>query len=276
MRYSRLAFLLAAITSGLLAAAAIAAPSLAHAGVNRPFPRAAATVQHRLVLPAPAAAAARLPVWYTVRSGDSLASIAVRYCGRANDWTGIYTANKAVVGANPNLILPGQHLHVTVCTDPPALLRLGSTWHRTARHALRHATRHGGKIWGVTYGYPYKCGNGDGDGYDTPCTRLHHRTPRRAAAPYRSYSGHYSFAGLEALWISAGGPRWAAPAAARVAECESGGNVHAYNPSGATGLFQILGQVIPGNLYNPYINALNAVAKFKASGDSWAQWVCKP
>ena len=79
-----------------------------------------------------------------------------------------------------------------------------------------------------------------------------------------------------AYWLSAGGPAWAEGAAESVAMCESGDNTNAYNPSGATGLFQILGQVVAGNLYDPLVNALNAVSKFKASGDTWAQWVCQP
>jgi hypothetical protein len=87
-------------------------------------------------------------------------------------------------------------------------------------------------------------------------------------------SGVYSFSGLESLWESAGGPAWAAPSMATIAECESGGNPRAYNPSGASGVFQVLGSVVPGNLFDPYINALNAVAKFRASG--FSPWVCKP
>jgi hypothetical protein len=75
--------------------------------------------------------------------------------------------------------------------------------------------------------------------------------------------------------VSAGGPSFAEAQAAQIAECESGGNPQAYNPSGATGLWQILGQVVPGNLYDPFVNALNAVSKFKASGDTFAQWVCQ-
>ena len=89
-------------------------------------------------------------------------------------------------------------------------------------------------------------------------------------------AGIYSFAGLEQLWVAAGGPAWAERSAAAVAECESGGRANAYNPSGATGLWQILGAVRPGSLTDPMANAVNAVAKFEASGDTWAQWVCKP
>ena len=88
-------------------------------------------------------------------------------------------------------------------------------------------------------------------------------------------SGHLSDAQVVMVWECAGGPSWAASSAVTITWCESGHNTSAYNPSGATGLFQILGSVVPGNLYDAHINALNAVSKFKASGDSWAQWVCR-
>jgi nucleoid-associated protein YgaU len=47
---------------------------------------------------------------YTVVSGDSLWKIAQRYLNDGDKWRTIYNANKAVVGANPNLIFPGQTL----------------------------------------------------------------------------------------------------------------------------------------------------------------------
>ncbi len=46
---------------------------------------------------------------YTVESGDTLFKIAQR----ANTtWQNLYAANKKVVGSNPNVIFPGQHLIV--------------------------------------------------------------------------------------------------------------------------------------------------------------------
>jgi hypothetical protein len=102
-----------------------------------------------------------------------------------------------------------------------------------------------------------------------------HASPPPASPPPAG-SGFYSYAALESLWVSAGGPSSAESEAATVAECESGGNPNAYNASGASGLFQILGSVVPGNLFNPMVNTLNAVSKFKASGDTFAQWVCQP
>ena len=47
---------------------------------------------------------------YTVQSGDSLSKIAKNHYGDANDWKRIYEANKALIGANPDLIHPGQRL----------------------------------------------------------------------------------------------------------------------------------------------------------------------
>uniref|UniRef100_UPI0030ECE922 LysM peptidoglycan-binding domain-containing protein n=1 Tax=Aquipuribacter hungaricus TaxID=545624 RepID=UPI0030ECE922 len=59
--------------------------------------------------PAPAAPAAPSGRVYTVRSGDTLGSIA-----RANGttWQSLYAANRDVVGANPGLIRIGQQLRL--------------------------------------------------------------------------------------------------------------------------------------------------------------------
>lgn len=46
---------------------------------------------------------------YTVRSGDTLSSIAVAH---GTTWRALYAANRAVVGADPDWILPGQRLDV--------------------------------------------------------------------------------------------------------------------------------------------------------------------
>lgn len=85
--------------------------------------------------------------------------------------------------------------------------------------------------------------------------------------------GTFSFSGLESLWEEAGGPAWAAPEMATIAQqCESGGNPGAYNPDGASGLWQILGLPFPGDPFNPQVNAEMAVAKFRDAGDSYAPW----
>ncbi|MFJ4835710.1 transglycosylase family protein [Streptomyces sp. NPDC088747] len=44
---------------------------------------------------------------YTVRSGDTLSTIAASH---GTDWREIYAANQAVIGGDPDLIVPGQRL----------------------------------------------------------------------------------------------------------------------------------------------------------------------
>ncbi|MFE9094809.1 transglycosylase family protein [Streptomyces sp. NPDC007264] len=46
---------------------------------------------------------------YTVRSGDTLSGIAERH---GTTWQQLYARNKAVIGADPDLIMPGQRLDV--------------------------------------------------------------------------------------------------------------------------------------------------------------------
>ena len=63
-----------------------------------------------LLLAATAPAAAQ-PV--TVQQGDTLWALAGRYCGNTGDWPSLYAANRAVIGADPNVILTGQQLVIT-------------------------------------------------------------------------------------------------------------------------------------------------------------------
>jgi hypothetical protein len=176
----------------------------------------------------------------TVHAGNSLSGLAGFWCHNPADWSGIAGANRSLV-KNPDMIYPNEKLVLDCRTDS------------TVRLPVVHAV--------VS---------------DAPSPRYHRHASVNVASDVYHSAGTYSFAGLESLWVSAGGPGWAESAAAAVAECESGGRADAYNPSGATGLWQILGAVVGGNLDNPYTNALNAVSKFRASGDTWAQWVCKP
>ncbi|UPZ32135.1 LysM peptidoglycan-binding domain-containing protein [Streptomyces sp. LRE541] len=46
---------------------------------------------------------------YTVRSGDTLSGIAARH---GTTWQRLYAANRAVVGGDPDVIVPGQRLKV--------------------------------------------------------------------------------------------------------------------------------------------------------------------
>jgi LysM domain len=256
MRYLSLPVVLAVITSWLLPASTPAQfPS--YPEPNHPLAVTAAAL-HPVAAARHAAARARSGTW-TVRSGQTLSGIAAAAYGSAGLWPALWWVNKARV-RNPDLILTGQ------------VLRL-SSWHPRAAWLYRAGKAADGPAAAPAASTVYQAPA-------RQYRRSYHRaySPARHAAPryYGSVHGSvYSFGALERLWVSAGGPSWAAGHAAEIAECESGGNVYAHNPSGATGLWQILGAVVPGNLYDPYVNALNAVAKFRASGSTFAAWVCR-
>jgi nucleoid-associated protein YgaU len=50
------------------------------------------------------------PGVYIVKPGDSLSKIAMHYYHDSSKWKAIYAANRSIIGANPNLIFPGQKL----------------------------------------------------------------------------------------------------------------------------------------------------------------------
>jgi LysM repeat protein len=64
---------------------------------------------------------------YTVRSGDTLSSIAQRFYGNPADWTWLWHVNSSVV-KNPNVIYVGEKLKIP--SDPPA---------NAASYAPKHA-----------------------------------------------------------------------------------------------------------------------------------------
>ncbi len=162
---------------------------------------------------------------YTVRPGDTLSGIAGTYCGNPGDYPSLASASHI---ANPNVIDPGEAVRLA-CHAAVAV----------AAAAVQHHHRHyrgevgpGGKVWDVTYGYPNKCGDGDGDGWDESCAKLF---PQHEAAPVQAdpapqpahvvVSGTLGMSGFEACVIRA----------------ESGGNQYAQNPtSTASGLFGFL------------------------------------
>jgi hypothetical protein len=91
-----------------------------------------------------------------------------------------------------------------------------------------------------------------------------------AAAP--AYSAVYSYAGIEALWVAAGGPAWAEATAACIAEAESGGRAGATHTDASGqvdyGLFQIGND--PAAL-NPAVAAQTAV-RMSSGGTDWSAW----
>ena len=104
----------------------------------------------------------------------------------------------------------------------------------------------------------------------------HPAAPAPAAVAVPAYGGVYSYAGLEGLWLAAGGSPPAASIAACIAEHESGGRIDAehVDASGQVdyGAWQI--DFDPGAL-NPQVAALTAV-RMSGDGANWSAWTTAP
>jgi LysM repeat protein len=184
--------------------------------------------------------------YYTVRSGDSLSTIAERYYHNASDWQYLYHENGNKI-SNPNDIYPGEKIqvpasapaHYTATSYVPKHAR---TEHSTTTIA---STSRGSAIGGTT----------DGGNVVT-----------QSAA-----QGMYSCSGLEQLWDQAGGNATDAFRAAEIAEAESGGNPNAISPTADYGLWQI--NASNGSLatLNPYQNARSAII-LSHDGTDWNPW----
>ncbi len=88
-------------------------------------------------------------------------------------------------------------------------------------------------------------------------------------------SGTLSYQGLEGLWEAAGGPDWAAPTAACIAEHESGGQQYATGPVGERGYWQINPDHGSLSTYDAYGNARAAVI-ISDYGRDWSPWTTAP
>ena len=62
-------------------------------------------------VPQPAKSRAASSVTYTVKAGDTLSGIAEWF--KLHGYGVLYAANEAVIGSNPNLIVPGERITIT-------------------------------------------------------------------------------------------------------------------------------------------------------------------
>ncbi|GHI86125.1 transglycosylase family protein [Streptomyces xanthophaeus] len=77
-----------------------------------------APAQQPAVIPRPTGTPV-LPNPYVVAPGDSLSAIATQQHVEGG-WQALYETNRVTVGADPNLIFPGQRLTLRITTAPPA------------------------------------------------------------------------------------------------------------------------------------------------------------
>ncbi|AKL68859.1 MULTISPECIES: transglycosylase family protein [Streptomyces] len=77
-----------------------------------------ATAEQRQNAPRPTGTSV-LPNPYVVAPGDSLSAIATEQHVEGG-WQALYETNRATIGGNPNLILPGQRLTLRITAAPPA------------------------------------------------------------------------------------------------------------------------------------------------------------
>ncbi|MDH6542633.1 LysM peptidoglycan-binding domain-containing protein [Streptomyces lavendulae] len=84
-----------------------AAPPPPVSGPAMPSPTSAA---HKAVPVSPKPSPTAKKRMYTVKEGDSLSAIARRELGNEARWRELYAMNRAVVGPNPDMILPGMVL----------------------------------------------------------------------------------------------------------------------------------------------------------------------
>jgi LysM repeat protein len=95
-----------------IAGALVALPQSAHASVRTPAKATAVTEQAQQAQTTAARHAARsVTSTYTVRSGDTLSSIAKHFYGTASKWNWIFQANRSKI-SNPNVVFVGEKLTI--------------------------------------------------------------------------------------------------------------------------------------------------------------------
>lgn len=130
-------------------------------------------------------------------------------------------------------------------------------------------------VHGAARSVPKQVQNSSAATYTHPTPQLT-VTPPVTATPQSVPSGGSIEAMIDSVFGSYG------PGAINVARCESGLNPDAYNPSGASGLFQIMPSTWASTSeagQSPFNAAANIAAAheiFVRDGYSWREWTCQP
>jgi LysM repeat protein len=167
---------------------------------------------------------------YIVQSGDTLSTIAGRFCGNP----GAYPALARASGiSNPNVIYAGQRI----------VLSCGGRHHHYRASGTSGSSSGSSSISGSSYA--------------------------QGSANIPATSRIYSFAGMERIWIAAGGSPSRAYTAACIASRESSGRSWVVSPTNDWGLWQIHDGGY--TMTDPFANAQRAIA-MSNNGSDWSQW----
>ena len=200
-------------------------------------------------------AAVAKSTYYTVRSGDSLSTIAQRFYHQAADWQYLYHVNAKAI-SDPDSITAGERLLIPAAV--PASFKPTAYTPKHAASAPAASTTSSGTS---------SSGSGSGQS-STPSSSTDSTTVVQSApAP----QGSYSCSALEKLWDSAGGNPSDAFMAAEIAMAESGGNPNAVSPTNDYGLWQINGSNGSLATLDPYANAKSAII-LSGNGTNWGPW----
>ncbi len=94
-----------------IAGALVALPTSAHASVRTPAKATAVTEQAQQAQTTAVRHATSVTSTYTVRSGDTLSSIARHFYGTTSKWNWIFQANRSKI-SNPNVVMVGETLTI--------------------------------------------------------------------------------------------------------------------------------------------------------------------
>jgi len=94
------------------AAAAVTPSASAHHATVPPAYQRGPTPAQLLAVAKHARAGSGHPASYTVRQGDTLSSISARYLGTSRRWQGLWSANRRVIGGNPDTVRAGEKLRL--------------------------------------------------------------------------------------------------------------------------------------------------------------------
>jgi len=116
------------------------------------------------------------------------------------------------------------------------------------------------------------CGGGSSSSRRVHTATISGSSYANGSAVIPATSSQYSYAGLERLWVAAGGSSATAYHAACIAEHESSGRSWAISPTNDWGLWQIHdGGPL---MLNAYSNAQRAVS-MSNGGSDWSQWTTR-